>query len=86
MYKKLLLLLFLLIFPLSAYGADHYILDGGSGDGSSWSSAWDDLPATFVRGDTYYVGEGTYGSHTFGTATSGSTYIYVKYCGTGDGT
>ena len=80
------IILCLWIVPAVALGAEHYILDGGSGDGSSWSSAWDDLPGTFVRGDTYYIGEGNYGSHTFGTANSGSTYIYIKYCGTGDGT
>jgi len=37
--------------------ANHYILDGGSGDGSAWDNALDDLPAAFVRGDTYYVGD-----------------------------
>lgn len=58
--------------------ANHYILDGGSGDGSAWNNAWDDLPATFTRGDTYYVGAGTYGGHTLDTAVSGTDLITIK--------
>ena len=53
--KKLLLLLLLL--PTLAFGANHYILDGGSGDGSAWDNALDVLPDTLERGDTYFIGE-----------------------------
>ncbi|NLF29662.1 MAG: hypothetical protein GX591_02100 [Planctomycetes bacterium] len=31
----------------AAAGAVHCIRDGAAGDGSSWSSAWDDLPAPY---------------------------------------
>jgi hypothetical protein len=61
-----------------SFAANHYIRDGASGDGSDWANAWDDLPATFVRGDTYYIADGNYGTHDFNTAVSGSTYIYIK--------
>jgi hypothetical protein len=58
--------------------ANHYVLDGGSGDGSAWDNAWDVLPATLVRGDTYYIGDGSYAAYTFDDATSGATEITVK--------
>lgn len=58
--------------------ANHYILDGGSGDGSSWSSAWDDLPANFTRGDTYYIADGSYGGHTFDDPVVGNQVITIK--------
>lgn len=60
--------------------ADHYIRQGATGaaDGSNWTNAWTDLPANFVRGDTYYVADGSYGGHTFSTIASGTDYIYIK--------
>jgi hypothetical protein len=59
-------------------GTNHYILDGGTGDGTAWNNALDALPATLVRGDTYYIGDGTYASYTFDDAVSGANYIYIK--------
>lgn len=76
--KPLAILLSSLALHASALAANHYILDGGSGDGTSWSSAWDDLPATLSRGDTYYIGDGDYAAYTFNDATSGTTLITVK--------
>lgn len=58
--------------------ANHYIRDGGTGDGSDWTNALDDLPSTFVRGDTYYVADGSYGGHTFNTTLDGTNVIYIK--------
>lgn len=58
--------------------ANHYIRDGGTGDGSAWNNALDDLPVSFVRGDTYYLADGNYGGHTFSQATSGTSVIYIK--------
>jgi hypothetical protein len=58
--------------------ANHYILEGGSGDGSSWSSPWDDLPSTLARGDTYYIGDGNYSAYTFDDAESGTSVITIK--------
>lgn len=60
--------------------SDHYIRESASGsnDGSDWVNAWTDLPDTFVRGDTYYVADGAYGTHYFNQAVDGTTYIYLK--------
>ena len=76
--KISVLSLLILFVPHVAMSANHYIRDGATGNGSSWSNAMDDLPSTFVRGDTYYVADGNYGSHTFSTPASGSTYIHIK--------
>jgi hypothetical protein len=60
--------------------ANHYITDAGAGavNGTDWSNAWNDLPTTFVRGDTYYLADGTYSSRTLNTAVSGALYITFK--------
>lgn len=76
--RKLYVLFLLLFFPAHLIAANHYILDGGSGDGSSWSSALDDLPGSLTRGDTYYVGDGNYSSYTFDDAESTTTVITIK--------
>jgi len=72
------LLIILLLFPSVAFGADHYVLQGGSGDGSAWNNAWDDLPATLTRGDTYYIGDGVYAGYNFNDTVSSTTLIYIK--------
>jgi len=77
-------LIFLLFIPSFATAANHYIREGGSGNGSAWDNAWDDLPSTFVRGDTYYVADGVYDGHTFSTLTFGTTKIYIKKATTSD--
>jgi len=68
----------LVISPL--WSADHYIRDGATGalDGTSWTDAWDDLPSTLTRGDTYYIADGTYTNYDFNDAEDGTTYIYIK--------
>ena len=78
--KKLLVIIFLIVSCL-AYGADHYVREGatGSADGSDWTNAWTDLPATLIRGDTYYIADGTsYARYDCDDAASGATYIYIK--------
>lgn len=76
----ILLVAVLFLYPaaLSAQ-SNHHIMAGGAGseDGSDWSNAWDDLPGTFVRGDTYYICEGAYGPHNFNTAESSTTEIFI---------
>lgn len=66
MNKNILLFLFLLIFSVNVQAADIYIMEGGSGNGSSWSSAFDDFSgitwSTLSAGDTVWVATGTYGS------------------------
>jgi hypothetical protein len=51
-FLRMNILLILLILALAmvsgsylGHAANHYILDGGTGDGSAWDNALDDLPA-----------------------------------------
>lgn len=75
---KRLLILLLLLCAGQAWGADHYIRDGASGDGSDWTNAWDDLPATLTRGDTYWIADGSYAAYTFDDAESDTTRIALR--------
>ncbi len=70
---------YLLLIVGMAWNADHCILDGGTGDGSAWNNALDNLPSTLVRGDTYYIGDGNYGAYTFDDAESGTTKIFIRH-------
>lgn len=71
-FRTRLLLMVGLVLGLSveAAAADHFVRPGatGSGNGSDWTNAYTTLPAALVRGDTYYLAGGSYGSHTFGDA------------------
>jgi len=90
MKRVLLTILALLVLSVSAQvqAANHYVRIGSTnnGDGTSWANAvgagqpgaFNALPATLTRGDTYYLSDGSYGSYTFNDAVSGSTYIYLK--------
>ena len=63
----------------SSVSANHYVASGSTGgDGSDRSHALSDLPATLVRGDTYYVAAGLKRSKTLGTAQSGTTQITIR--------
>ncbi|MGY8733026.1 MAG: hypothetical protein ACKVK0_12865 [Pirellulales bacterium] len=64
--------------------ANYYVLDGGSGSGTTWTDAADTLPATLTRGDTYYIGDGSYPTYTFDDAVSGTTVITIKKAIEGD--
>lgn len=55
-----------------------YIRDGGSGSGTSWSDALDQIPSTLSRGETYYIADGSYSAPTLDDAVSGSTFITIK--------
>lgn len=80
--NKLVLLLLLLLFPMVSHAADHCIRAdaGGNDDGTDWTNAWTDLPATLTRGDTYYFADGEYANfqYDFDDAESGTDYIYIK--------
>jgi hypothetical protein len=82
MRQSLLILAFCLALlfasPLSA--TTHYVTPSGAGskNGADWNNAYADIPSSLTRGDTYVLAGGTYGSHTFSTADSGSTYIYIR--------
>jgi hypothetical protein len=63
--------------PLAAGAASHYVRAGATGTstGADWTNAYPKLPATLVRGDTYYLAGGSYGSHVFQDAPSGAATI-----------
>jgi hypothetical protein len=75
-----LMLLTIMLFPAISHAACHAILQGGTGigSGSDWNNAMATLPASLVRGDTYYVGLGKYGNHNFNDADSGTAQIQVR--------
>lgn len=83
---------FLLLHVGPCEAACHVITPTGSGslDGSNWSNACAGFtgscsPASLVRGDSYYLGSGTYvGGVTLNTAASGSTLITIKGANAGD--
>jgi len=74
------------VFCLGAISAQsqnvHCIRAGatGAGTGNNWTDAYGDIPATLVRGDTYYIAGGNFSSGTrvFNTPSSGTTYVYLK--------
>lgn len=77
-----LLAVLLSLAALSAHSAERYVRQGATGDGSgtSWTNAYSSLPNTLVRGDTYYVADGSYSSYVFDDPASGSTPITIKKC------
>lgn len=76
--RLFIIITLMMVFPISVFAANHYILQGGTGNGTTWSNALNDLPDTLVRGDTYYIADGTYSKHIFNDAESGTTYITIK--------
>src|SRR6059036_1896844 len=79
-FRPLLLVLFSFVVAMPAQAANHYVRSGatGTGTGADWTNAFTALPATLVRGDTYYIAAGTYSGYTFNTPVSGTTLITVK--------
>src|SRR5438309_4624261 len=69
-----------LCFGTAAQAACHVVTPSGAGsrDGSTWNNAFASLPATLVRGDTYYIGTGLYSIYRFNTPESGTQIITIK--------
>ena len=69
-----------LLIPNVATAAFQYVRAGASGnnDGSDWTNAFTALPETLVRGDTYYIADGSYVGYIFNDAVSGTLVITVK--------
>lgn len=57
-----------------------YVRAGATGGntGADWNNAYTSLPATLVRGATYYLANGFYGSRTFADPNSGAAVITIK--------
>jgi len=79
MFVTPLLALIGLLWAVNVEAANHYILAGATGanNGSDWINAFTTIPATLVRGDTYYIAGGNYGAHTF-NALSGTQYVSLQ--------
>ena len=50
----------------------------GTGTGVDWVNAFSVLPATLVRGATYFIADGSYPSYDFDDPVSGSTVITIR--------
>jgi hypothetical protein len=50
----------------------------GAYNGLDWANAFTSLPATLIRGATYYVADGTYPGYFFDDAPDGEKFITVK--------
>jgi hypothetical protein len=81
MIRSLCFASLLCVSPLVIHGfaATRYVRAGatGAGTGTDWTNAYPSLPSTLVRGDTYYVAGGTYGSYAFDDPVSGSSTISI---------
>ncbi|MGZ3771374.1 MAG: hypothetical protein ACXVCP_17645 [Bdellovibrio sp.] len=82
---KLIYLLAIMLFSGSCLAANHYVRQGanGNGSGSDWTNACTDFTGacadgSLVRGDTYYVADGSYGALIFYQAASGNLVITIK--------
>ena len=66
-------------FAATSAGACHAVgpSAAGTGDGSSWTNRMA-LPKTLVRGDIYYLMDGSYGSYTFGNVSGTATLTLKK--------
>jgi|GEM_PF-1262252 len=72
---------FLLAFlPNAANAACHVVTSTGSGaqTGADWNNAMPNLPSTLVRGDTYFLADGSGYKIQGVAAESGATMTYVK--------
>lgn len=58
--------------------ADRYVRAGAAGDGRDWANALPALPATLVRGDTWWIADGTYPGYRCDDPVSGTTPITLR--------
>src|SRR3989344_8055785 len=80
MNKFVALFIAMLIFAGTGF-ADLYVTEQGAGarNGLDWANAYQGLPATLQRGQTYYIADGSYtGYYEFDDEPSGTTLITVK--------
>jgi hypothetical protein len=67
-----------------AFAANHYVWCGATGaaNGTEWTDAYIDIPASLVRGDTYYIAGSSfcsYGAHIFNDAESGMSVVSILH-------
>jgi hypothetical protein len=78
--KALFLIIFGCLSISQTFATCHVVTPSGSGSkmGTDWNNAYAGLPPTMVRGDIYYLGDGSYGAVTLSTPTSGTTTIEIR--------
>lgn len=81
--KRLIPLAALLLAASPLMAANHYVRAGATGNGTDWANACGGFSgacsaASLVRGDTYYVASGSYGSINFSTPASGTAVITIQ--------
>src|SRR5882757_10965028 len=82
MFSRIVLFLFsIAMFSGQAvFAACHAVgtTSAGDGSGSSWANRMNNLPTRLIRGDTYYLADGGYGTYTFDTPNYGTATITIK--------
>lgn len=78
--RAMVLLIFSCVAISQGFAACHVVTPNGSGSktGADWNNAYAGLPSTLNRGDVYYLADGSYGSYTFTTGSSGTTTVEVR--------
>jgi hypothetical protein len=69
------------LFPARASAqGPFYVRAGATGNnsGTDWTNAYIALPATLLRGATYFVAAGSYPAHTFSDPVDGTRYITIQ--------
>src|SRR5687767_8007467 len=75
----------ILVLSVAAEAASHHVRQGatGNGTGSDWANACPGFTgacavSNMVRGDVYYVADGSYGSLTLNEPAAGAVVISIK--------
>ena len=86
--KTLFLLIFVCLAISHVFAAVHAVVPtcGNNGDGTNWTcaassggaGAYNAIPANLVRGDIYYLADGSYPAYTFSTAASGTATVEIR--------
>jgi len=79
-FLDVLFLIFLLAMPSFVWAENHFVRAdaNGNSDGSDWANAFSGLPSTLIRGDTYYIADGEYGSYRFDDPANGDQVITIR--------
>ncbi len=79
MWSLVSLVVFILC-PTFLWAATIYVSPTGAGSktGSDWNNAYQGLPSSMVRGNTYVITGGSYSAKSFSDAQSGSTVITIR--------
>jgi hypothetical protein len=77
--KRYGFILLLVMMPGLVLSANRYVRAGASGNntGTDWANAYTSLPPTLVRGDTYYIADGSYAGYAFDDQVSGTSLITI---------